>query len=316
MNSIVLLSVYFGDLPDYFNYFIETAKTNKTIQFVIYNDRLKEEKTIDNIHLIPLSLVNLNQRLTSIFNTTVTLNSSWKINEIKPLFALLFPGKIKAYDFWGWCDIDIIWGNIRNFMTEEILEKSQVISTKPYWTAGHFTLFKNTEQLNKLALSYSELPDLLNDEKYYAFEECCHRWNDDRDSQSEIIKRGEKLSMYNIIRNEEKAGRIQASFLDIIVEHPMPILLEWVPEKIMDVSRKREVMYFHLITVKKIWRFYLPKTNKIHHLYISESGIRINNENFMLWNLKKFRFSINGIIKSIRRDGLLSIIRRKYGITP
>ena len=28
-----------------------------------------------------------------------------------------------GYDFWGHCDMDLIWGDIRNFITEDVLSK-------------------------------------------------------------------------------------------------------------------------------------------------------------------------------------------------
>ena len=49
------------------------------------------------------------------------------------------------YDFWGYCDIDLIFGNIRKFITDDILDKYDKILSR-----GHFTLFRNKDSINTI----------------------------------------------------------------------------------------------------------------------------------------------------------------------
>ena len=42
----------------------------------------------------------------------------------------------------GYCDLDMLWGNIRNFLTDDILNNYEKIGY-----LGHSTLYKNTEKL-------------------------------------------------------------------------------------------------------------------------------------------------------------------------
>jgi hypothetical protein len=35
-------------------------------------------------------------------------------------YGEIFANELHEYDFWGFSDIDLIWGNIRNFYTEEL----------------------------------------------------------------------------------------------------------------------------------------------------------------------------------------------------
>ena len=50
---------------------------------------------------------------------------------------------MKGYDFWGHCDFDLIFGNIRGIITEEILTKYDRI-----YDLGHLSLYRNTDENN------------------------------------------------------------------------------------------------------------------------------------------------------------------------
>lgn len=43
----------------------------------------------------------------------------------------------------GHCDIDLLWGDIRKFLTDDILERYEKIGNQ-----GHSTLYKNTKEVN------------------------------------------------------------------------------------------------------------------------------------------------------------------------
>jgi hypothetical protein len=66
---------------------------------------------------------------------------------------MIYAEYIQEYDFWGHCDIDIVWGHIRSFIDESILQKYQIISSRPGRISGHFCLYRNQETINKVFLS-------------------------------------------------------------------------------------------------------------------------------------------------------------------
>jgi hypothetical protein len=79
---------------------------------------------------------------------------------------------IKEYDFWGHCDIDLIFGNIRTFITDEILENNFKILEH-----GHFTLYRNDKKTNTLFMQGNGYGDYeykkvyTSDDSLY-FDEC------------------------------------------------------------------------------------------------------------------------------------------------
>ena len=48
--------------------------------------------------------------------------------------------------FYGWCDTDLLFGDIRSVYTDEILARYDVLSTHADRISGHFALFRNTRR--------------------------------------------------------------------------------------------------------------------------------------------------------------------------
>ena len=80
--------------------------------------------------------------LKSILIIPVVLHKPYKLCDYRICYGAVFQDFIKNYDFWGFCDIDLLWGNIRTFITEGILNKYDKIGFQ-----GHSTLVRNIDFL-------------------------------------------------------------------------------------------------------------------------------------------------------------------------
>ena len=80
----------------------------------------------------------------------IVVESGYKLCDFKPALGYIFSDYIKKYDFWGYCDIDIIFGNIRAFMTDDLLNEYDVISARHDYLTGCFALYKNNQDMCEL----------------------------------------------------------------------------------------------------------------------------------------------------------------------
>ena len=48
----------------------------------------------------------------------------YKCCDIKPVMGYLLEDQIKVYDFWGFGDLDVIYGNLREYYTDLLLDNS------------------------------------------------------------------------------------------------------------------------------------------------------------------------------------------------
>jgi hypothetical protein len=76
--------------------------------------------------------------------------SPYKVIDFKPLFAYLFPEQVSGYEWWGHMDNDLLLGDVRRFLTPEILEQNDMISGAREKSWGPFTLYRNSNTTNEL----------------------------------------------------------------------------------------------------------------------------------------------------------------------
>jgi hypothetical protein len=308
-----------GPFPDYVPYFIASAKTNTNIKFVVVSDQVESDYTDANVQFLKMDLATLNEKATKATGNTIAIQNSWKINELKPLFGRIFQDLIMDYDFWGWCDLDIIWGRIRNFLTEDILDEFDIITSRKHWTTGHFTLFRNTQESHHFYEYNEGIYSLLNSSEYLAFEECCHRWDGIVRSLDSLRSAGLPISMFDIVKMLERQKGLKVLFRDLIREYPqIPVNYKYDSGKWIDLNNQQEFMYYHLLAIKKLWRFYMPTYGTIPDCYtVTERGIKGCKESGLFWNFKRTYYCYKGLRKSLKKQNnqiILKKLLKKLGL--
>lgn len=154
-DRIVLIIPYYGSMPPYFDLWKNSAEANHEITFLIVTDLKVPVKKSSNIKVLKMSFDTLKNRIANMLKMKIKLNAPYKLCDYKPAYGLLFYDEIKKFDFWGFCDMDLIFGNIASFIDDEILNRYDKISFH-----GHFCLMRNCEKMNTLFQnSYSRVLD-------------------------------------------------------------------------------------------------------------------------------------------------------------
>lgn len=146
MKSIVIIIPYFGNFPDYFQLFLNSCKYNKTINWVIITDNGSKYNYPPNVRKVKNTFAEVQKRVKRKFDFDIVIDSVHKLCEYKPAYAYLFPELVEGYDYWGYGDLDLIYGDLRHFLTEEVLSYEKI------FTLGHLTLIKNKEKFNQMFL--------------------------------------------------------------------------------------------------------------------------------------------------------------------
>lgn len=118
---------------------------NPTVDWYIITDNDDKYDYPSNVHKVMMTFDEVHQRFNEALNMDVALSRPYKFCDLRPTFGYVFPEIIEGYDFWGWCDVDLIWGDIRHFFTDALLDRYDRIS---YW--GHCSLCRNNELMNNL----------------------------------------------------------------------------------------------------------------------------------------------------------------------
>lgn len=145
MKKIAIIIPYFGELPPNIITFLNSCKFNPTIDWYIFTDSIVNKIAIPhNVKIITTAFQNIKKRISKIIGRTdFVLDSPYKIVDYKPLFGLIFADYLQSYDYWGYSDMDVLYGDIRKFISKGLEDDLDKIGE-----LGHFTLFRNTDEIN------------------------------------------------------------------------------------------------------------------------------------------------------------------------
>lgn len=155
---ILIITCYIGKLPQYINLWLKSCANNPAFDFLLVTDQDMEVILPSNVCLERCSLNQVKERFQSCLDFPIALERAYKLCDYKPIYGLAFADKLEEYDFWGHCDIDMIFGNLKSFITDEKLKNYDRIGS-----FGHLTLYRNNSCINELfkkrgaAFNYEEV---------------------------------------------------------------------------------------------------------------------------------------------------------------
>ncbi|MBN46578.1 MULTISPECIES: DUF6625 family protein [unclassified Methylophaga] len=154
--TIVIVIPYFGQWPEWFELYLESCSRNPGIHWLFYTDCGEPINQCSNVSYVPMTFEEykrlVSDRLAIHFNPT----SPYKLCDLKPALGFIHESDIKDYDFFAIGDIDIIYGQIRSFITDDLLRKYDVIGTHNRRLSGHFAIFRNTDKYRQ---AFRKIPD-------------------------------------------------------------------------------------------------------------------------------------------------------------
>lgn len=271
-DKIVFISAYFGKLPWYFDYFLKSCVYNENIDFLIFSDDiLSKQKLPSNVRIVTVSFVEMKRLICEKLKIEVEFDNPYKLCDFKPAYGVIFSEYIQGYDFWAHGDIDVIFGNIRDFITEDVLRRHDLICVRHDFLTGYFTLFRNTGYINNLFRESRDYITVFTSSKHFCFDEtnfCFEQFTNEihhSDISSEID------SMTHVAYRLNESGKIRF-YADFHVIEGTPGKLKWENGR-MFYKGKYEVMLYHLIRLKTIYSQNKPIKIIPDKFYISPSKI-------------------------------------------
>lgn len=144
MKSIGFVIPYFGKLPAKgFELWLLSCSKNPTIDWLIYTDDKTSYNYPPNVIVRYCTLHDIKERAQKCFDFEISLERPRKLCDFKAAYGEIFADDLKTYDFWGYCDVDLVWGDMRKFLTDEILCKYERIGYQ-----GHCLIYKNNPVVN------------------------------------------------------------------------------------------------------------------------------------------------------------------------
>lgn len=156
--SIAIVVTFFGTPPIWLPAFFRSCQTNPDVTWLIYADF--DVPTPPNVTMKRMDLREFEARASDVVGVPITIDPTMvrKICDFKPLYGLMFANDLRGFDFWAYSDLDVIWGDVRQFATDELLSGHVIVSPRQRKLGGHGTFWRNTEVNNRL---FELVPDVI-----------------------------------------------------------------------------------------------------------------------------------------------------------
>ncbi len=149
-----------GKIPMWTPAFYLSCRTNPDIDFFVYTNLDLPPTDIPNLRIMPMTVPEFEHRATEAMGTRIEVHHHLnKLADLKPVYGLIFADHLKEYAFWAYSDFDLVWGDVRAFMTDSLLHANDIVSSRTDRLCGHFTLIRNTPQHNRV---FELIPDVYN----------------------------------------------------------------------------------------------------------------------------------------------------------
>ena len=139
---------YFGKWPDWIDLYFESCRWNSSINWIFFTDCGLPENRPGNVKFIDMSLRDVAALCNRKFDlkSNIALEESYKLCDLRPMYGHIFQEYAEGYDYFGFGDIDLVYGRIRNFLNDDVLTHD-LISCHGDFISGHFCLIKNCEEM-------------------------------------------------------------------------------------------------------------------------------------------------------------------------
>jgi hypothetical protein len=153
---IRFLIPYFGKWPFWMPLFLESCRRNHDIDWLFFSDCGIPADLPENVCIQSTTYENycalVSRRLEMDFHP----ETPYKLCDLKPALGYIHEDCLANYDLWAFGDIDIIYGQLRDYYTDEWLTHYDLISNHARRISGHLCLLRNTPRMNEL---FKMIPD-------------------------------------------------------------------------------------------------------------------------------------------------------------
>lgn len=271
-KSIGLITCWYGSYPWYFPYFIHSCTFNPSIDFFIITDNTAVIPGMpENVKVIYKTLDEVIELASRRLGFRVNIDYPYKLCDFKPAYGFIFKELIENYDFWGQTDVDVIYGNIRDFITDEMLESYELISARHDYITGSFALYKNCEKINTLFKRSKDFEMVFSTTEHYCFDECNFAFEELKAGFSLLKINTPIESFTEVVKKAELKSEIKVHF-DFITIEGRPGRIIFDNGRVVYKNRFEGLMY-HLILLKCIFRPKKPVVFVPNKYYISPTRI-------------------------------------------
>jgi hypothetical protein len=151
VNNACIIIDYFGKLTEHFKFFLKSCEYNPTFNWLIHTDDKYEGDVPPNVRIEHISWEDYIEHV----RTTLYINFRpavpYKICDLKPALGYLWSNQICEYQYWGFGDLDVAYGDLSTYFDEAVIDENLSLVSVHSWSAsGPLCFIRNTKELRSL----------------------------------------------------------------------------------------------------------------------------------------------------------------------
>lgn len=252
MNKIAFITIYYGKKIPYLNLFLHSASKNPNFDFIIISDWENIPNYGSNILYKRISFKEFNKIAIVKKILRRPVKDYYKLNDLKPAWIHILEDFeiLNKYEFIGYLDIDMILGNLDNFINYDKLKNLDLWTISKVLVSGAFTIYKNSGQMKMLYRKADGWQQIFDYPKNLAFDETLHM-------RGKYDLEGINLISFTELIYKEKEHGLRVKQEDNIVYEWYNNTIKYNNGHLID-SDNREYISYHYVKVKRHLWWYFP----------------------------------------------------------
>ncbi len=170
-KQLAFIIPYFGRWPEWIDLFIESCKYNPQIDWIFFTDCEIPANTSDNCIFNKITFDEYKKLVSDKLEIDFNPDNAYKLCDLKPTYGFIHKDILTNYKFFGFGDLDIIWGDIDKFLDKLIFEKYDFITTHNNRIGGHFCALRNNEMMRNAFRQIKNWQSLLENKQHLGIDE-------------------------------------------------------------------------------------------------------------------------------------------------
>jgi hypothetical protein len=257
----------------------ESALRNPSIDFMFFTDA--EVEPAKNIIVNKMQFEVFRNYIQNVFDFPIVLDRPYILCDFKPAYGESLQQYISKYDYWGYGDLDVVYGDIRTFLTDEVLANH-----KFFLGFGHLTLYHNDEETNSyykvIKNGYQDYHESLSTREQTFFDEYDHKGTADKWRECRPLDSWTTFPFDNVSKPK------QSYHFNSLTRGWEQVIFEHIDSKLYMIRfnkgelEKIESLYAHF----QHRPFMKDKVNNYDHFLITPSSMIDYPSNFVKCRLK------------------------------
>lgn len=149
MLDVRVVANYFGKPPRIFQLWLDSCGANATVKWLFYTDIDMTAWCVPaNMEVHKVDFDWMKRKLQTPFPYEIHYAKPWDFCAFKAVIGIAFAEELAGADFWGWSDVDVIFGDLTPVLDLAERGYDKVMPN------GHFSIIRNSTKLNDFIFNH------------------------------------------------------------------------------------------------------------------------------------------------------------------